>query len=148
MNIRDLLKIVAIGTALILAGFLPINSESSKHNNIEKDYTYSVQARIGCLVGDAVLEKNPGNFSAGRGYDIIFAEAFDEKLIYQPCSAFVIDKHMIGEDIWTEYLKFFNEFKDDTPLLIVDDIREWIMPPKGKFYFPSLVKSMLPELSA
>ncbi len=148
MNIRDLLKIIALGTALILAGFLPIDSESSKHNYIEEDYYFSTQTRIGCLVGDAALETKPGNFSAGRGYDIIFAEAFDEKLIYQPCSAFVIDKHMIGEAIWTEYLDFFNEYKDDTPLLIVDDIREWIMPQKGKFNFPSLVKSMPPELSA
>jgi len=38
-----------------------------------------------------------------------------------------LDKQLIGKSAWDRYLHFIHEFHNDTPLMIVDNIRDWIM---------------------
>jgi len=127
----DFLKIIAIGVVISMAGFLPVKSESSKHRIIQKEPVPMVMAGIGCLIGDVDVEIILENLQSSRDYDIVIFEKIDEVFMNQPCSAFVIDRHLIGKANWKDYMNLFSESAEDTPLVIVDDIRNWIVPGRG-----------------
>ncbi len=125
------LIIAVIGAALGLACFLPVNSESSKHVVLQEESAMRVQAPIGCLIVDTELEEILENLKTERKYDIFFTEAIDEAFIKKTCSAIIIDRNVVGTDIGKAYLDFYHELKGDTPLLIVDEISDWVMPVRG-----------------
>jgi hypothetical protein len=128
---RKILLIIFAVSALILAGFSSVNFALNKHRLIQETGISDKHDMIGCLIGDIDLEKAPADLTDVRGYDITFSSGFDRDLNNQPCSAFIIDKHLIGKTAWDNYVDFFHQFHNDTPLIVVDNINDWIMSSKG-----------------
>ena len=131
MKRRSLLIIGFVVSVLILAGFSSVNFALNKHRLIQETGISDKHEMIGCLIGDIDLEKAPVDLTDVRGYDITFSEGFDKDLNNQQCAAFIIDKHLIGKSAWDKYVDFFHQFHNDTPLMVVDNIRDWIMSSKG-----------------
>ena len=40
----------------------------------------------------------------------------------------IVDRHLLGKDLWDEYVQFSNECYDDCPCVLVDNIRNWKLP--------------------
>lgn len=49
-----------------------------------------------------------------------------------PCFIAIVDRNLIGEEIWNDYLRFCEEVNDDTPCVILDEIKHLGLP-KNKF---------------
>lgn len=49
-----------------------------------------------------------------------------------PCFVAIVDRNLVGQEIWNEYLRFCEEVSDDTPCVIVDEISHLGLP-KNKF---------------
>ena len=133
MKRKDLLKIALGVIALAAAGLSSVNFAFSRHGVVQDTHMPGAEKMIGCLTGDIDLEKTLENIDDKRVLNITFIPAFDKDIIKHTCSAFVIDRRLIGKDAWNEYADFFKESGNDTPLLIVDHIRDWIIPQKGGF---------------
>jgi hypothetical protein len=130
MKRRSLVIISFSVSVLILAGLSSVNPALNRHHLIQETGISDKHDMIGCLIGDIDLDKAPAGLTDVRGYDITFSAGFDKDLTDQPCSAFVIDRHLIGKTAWDKYADFFHQFHNDTPLMIVDNIRDWIMSSK------------------
>lgn len=130
MKRRSLVIISFAASVLVLAGFSLVNPALNRHHLIQETGIPDKHEMIGCLIGDIDLDKAPAGLLDVRGYDIIFSTGFDRDFTDQPCSAFVIDKYLIGKSAWDWYADFFHEFHNDTPLMIVDNMRDWIMSSK------------------
>jgi len=126
MKRRSLLIISLAVAVLMSAGFSSVNPARHTHRHIQEPGISDIHDMIGCLTGDIHLEKAPAGLTDLRGYDITFSSGFDKALAHQPCSAFIIDKHLIAESALDMYADFFHQFHNDTPLMIVDNIMDWI----------------------
>jgi hypothetical protein len=130
MKRRSLFIICFAVSVLGVTGFSSVNPALNTHHLIQETGISDMHDMIGCLIGDIDQDKAPAGLPDVRGYDITFSESFDRDLTHQPCSAFVIDKQLIGKSAWDKYADFFHEFHNDTPLMIVDNIRDWLMSSK------------------
>ena len=125
MKRRNVLKICFALAALCIAGV----SSAGFLSRVEKvKMDGPGQLLIGCITDSPELEGLMAAQAMGKSYNIIFARHFTGDLAELGCSAFVIDRRLIGDKQWRDYVDYLDKTGEDPALLIVDDIRDWVAP--------------------
>jgi hypothetical protein len=127
MRRKHLLTFIAIIAILCPAGLSKANFEARDNYPIQENGNFIARSVIGCVIGEVDLEKIIENVSHRQAYDIIVIPSFHDHR-HKKCSAFLIDRHLIGKAIWKEYLDFITKSEFETPIVLVDDIQDWIRP--------------------
>lgn len=127
---RDFLK-GAIGTLAILNVPVPLSwattdekSADSKDTGVEPMW----QRTILCQFDNPALKEAVERLAKDTGCNIWYGRPGWPDIIAVPCFIAVVDRNLIGEEIWNEYLRFCEEVNDDTPCVIVDEIKHLGLP--------------------
>jgi cell division GTPase FtsZ len=76
--------------------------------------------------------------SRERNWTLREGGAFTPDLVAIPYFISIVDRSLIGEECWNVFLEFCRESRDDTPLIIVDNLRHLKLPDHKNITFVDL----------
>ncbi len=89
------------------------------------------------MSGNAWLKDILEMIASTMNSKIYYGEQFSPDIITIPNFAAIIDRSFVGEEYWNLYLRYFNETEDDTPLVIIDNLKDFGSPRLGHIYYLS-----------
>ena len=127
INRRTFLKGV-IGTSIIPASlFSKTNIANSQYEILRHLYSPR-DRRIFCQFEHQELETEIEKCAQKIGCEVLYGEPFSPDILALGGLIFILDRNLVGIDMWEEYVGMCDEFKWDEPCLIVDIIEEWPLP--------------------
>ena len=135
MNRRQFLKGI-LGSA-VLAGSAspPVAASIQSHNPLTipslkriKPGERLCDRRIFCQFDNQELETEIERCATEIGCEVLYGEPFSLDILILGAFIYIIDRNLVGKDIWEEYARFCDEGKWDEPCLIVDNIKDMSYP--------------------
>lgn len=83
---------------------------------------YVWQKTIFCQVQDARLLAAVGQQAWNTGLDLFLGMPDHPDLFATPCFIAILDRRTVPPDVWEDFLGYRWEVKDQTPILLVDDL--------------------------
>ncbi|MEK6689924.1 MAG: hypothetical protein AABY78_01315 [Nitrospirota bacterium] len=83
---------------------------------------------IFCMFENKDLETRIGELATRLNCEVCWGEPSSPDIIALPFFISVIDRNLVGENYWYEYIRFCRETDDDTPCLIVDNNKDLPVP--------------------
>lgn len=127
---REFLK-GALGTLAVLN--IPValswaatdeKSAGSKGTGVEPMW----QRTILCQFDNSALKEAVEGVAKDISCDIWYGKSGWPDIFAIPCFITIVDRNLVGDEIWNEYLRFCEEVNDDTPCVIVDDMSHLGLP--------------------
>lgn len=83
---------------------------------------------IFCQFDNSELKSKIEECAKKMDCDIFFGEPSSPDLIAIPYFISIVDRSLVGDECWNEYLRYCKETDDDTPCLIVDNNKDLPVP--------------------
>jgi len=83
---------------------------------------------IYCLIGDRLLAGRLKQCAKEIGCRIFFEDPFSPELLFMPHFVSVLDRNLIGDELWDIYADWCDEVKISASCLIVDNINHLRLP--------------------
>lgn len=127
---RDFLK-GAIGTLAMLNVPVSLSWASTAKesgDSMDTEIEPMWQRTILCQFDNPAIKEAVERLAKDTGCDIWHGRPGWPDIIVVPCFIAIVDRNLIGEEIWNDYLRFCAEVNDDTPCVIVDEIKHLGLP--------------------
>lgn len=135
LNRRDFLRnIISAGISFGFVNPCKIAASIKLYNNrktLAKN-SYALENTIFCQFNNEVLKTELEKCAERIDCNIWYGEPFSPDILAVPYFISIVDRNIVGKDIWETYVSFCDEVNDDAPCLIVDNIK-YLTIPKTKY---------------
>lgn len=101
---------------------------------------------IFCTVDDDAIMKTVESHASELGCRVVKGEPFSPDIIVHGYFIAIVDRRLIGKEMWQSYMDYRNEADDHVPCIVVDDF-EWQLDGFNLFHVRKAGSETSPELS-
>lgn len=130
MKRREFLK-GALGTLAVLNIPVPLSwaaTDEKTGDSMDTKIEPMWQRTILCQFDSPALKEAVEGLAKDTGCNIWHGKPGWPDIIAVPYFIAIVDRNLIGEEIWNEYLRFCEEVNDDTPCVIIDEMSHLGLP--------------------
>lgn len=132
---------------MYLFGRINLKKEGGKIANYKFDGAYSLDKTIFVQFENEDLKVQLEKCARDINCEVYWGEASSPDIIAIPYFISIIDRNIVGTEMWKYYLEYEKEVKDDEPCIIIDKIKDLELPVKKNiFQYDIKDKNTIPQI--